>query len=99
MKLVVCLPVKRVSSGSNSTLRGVSLLEATRIKSICSDITGILKDYGRESKRIKSTLNNDDDVNEQLTASREKAMKRIKAIVPHHCNDHSDAVSMIVVGR
>mmetsp|Transcript_1674 Transcript_1674/g.2723 ORF Transcript_1674/g.2723 Transcript_1674/m.2723 type:complete len:294 (-) Transcript_1674:121-1002(-) len=40
-------------SGQHSELRGVSLLEASRIKSICADITGIIKDYGKERKQIQ----------------------------------------------
>jgi hypothetical protein len=65
-------------SGQNSELRGVSLLEATRIKAISSDITGIIKDYGKEVTTIEDEFKDDDLVrNQTLNASRNVAMKRL----------------------
>lgn len=75
---------------NNSTLRGVSLLEASRIKAITTDITTIIKAYGREMKCIREECNGNTSImNEKLKVAREATMTRISAIIPHHCNDHS----------
>ncbi len=77
-------------ASQNSDLRGVSLLEASRIKAITADITRILKAYGKRVKVIHDKFGADDDVlKEKVDECRKDAMARIEAIIPHHCNDHS----------
>lgn len=78
-------------ANKESTLRGAALLEANRIKAISTDITKILKEYGKEMERIKEEFGDDASVvfETTLNSAREAAIKRINAIIPHHCNDHS----------
>eukprot|EP00985_Skeletonema_marinoi_P018417 scaffold10289_cov75-Skeletonema_marinoi.AAC.1 len=76
-------------ASKHSDLRGVALLEPARIKSITSDVTKILKAYGKEFKQLKAKYDNDDDMKPELDVRRASALKRINAIVPHHCMDHS----------
>eukprot|EP00986_Skeletonema_menzelii_P015095 scaffold11045_cov138-Skeletonema_menzelii.AAC.1 len=77
-------------AGKDNTLKGAALLEASRIKAISTDITKILKEYGKQMKCIEDECGDNTSLLEgKLNVAREAAMKRINAIIPHHCNDHS----------
>ena len=50
--------IKCISTGlfklakENSELRGVHLLEAARIKTICADVSRVVREYGVELRRL-----------------------------------------------
>ena len=72
-------------AGSCAELRGVSLLESARIKTMVADISRILRQYGLQYKSIGSTL----EAKTKLDECRERTIKKIASIIPHHCGDHA----------
>ncbi|KAL7545104.1 hypothetical protein ACHAWF_008471 [Thalassiosira exigua] len=86
--------IKCISGGlhklaqQNSYLRGVNLLEAARIKTICSDVSGVLRWYGLKLKELSISKEPSDKA--KLDEYRKEALARIKNIIPHHCGDHTN---------
>lgn len=64
----------------NSHLRGVHLLEAAQIKTVCADISRIIRKYGVQLRQLN---------HEDIESRRNTAMNRLSCVVPHHCGDHS----------
>ena len=64
----------------HTELRGKNLLEAPRIRCICSDISQYLRDFGVELRKgIQG---------EELEKQRKRCLRRIDAVIHHHCGDH-----------
>lgn len=62
-------------------LKGVSLLEPSRIRCICGDISKYLREYGEDLRNVKDP--------DKLDKSRTLTMRRIDNLIDHHCGDHS----------
>ncbi|EJK46210.1 hypothetical protein THAOC_35133, partial [Thalassiosira oceanica] len=67
-------------------LGGTSLLDAPRIKVMCSDVSKNIRRYGEKVSELDKGLA---DYQEQKEKLRDAALNDIDAIVPHHCGDHS----------
>ena len=86
--------IKCISGGlhkvaaDNSHLRGVRLLEAARIKTMCADISRALRSYGVEYRELSRS--DDTKMKENLTICRAVAIKRISCIIPYHFGDHEN---------
>ncbi|KAL7535209.1 hypothetical protein ACHAXR_006341 [Thalassiosira sp. AJA248-18] len=77
-------------AGDNSHLRGVHLLEAARIKTMCDDISRILRQYQYGVEFRQMSRSNDLDMKEKLDQGRNVALKRISCVIPHHCGYHEN---------
>ena len=87
--------VKAISGGMHALianckdLSGKSLLDGARIKTITADISRALRDYGKQL-RSEPPDSSGPEVDDRIKKYRNYAMKRIKAIIPHHCGNHED---------
>jgi len=69
---------------TESTYRGVGLLESTRIKAISLDVSRLL-----HSLHKRLTTNRDGLPQADKQEAIQRCLDGIYAIVPHHCGDHS----------
>ncbi|EJK58916.1 hypothetical protein THAOC_20921 [Thalassiosira oceanica] len=67
-------------------LGGAKLLDAARIKVICSDVNKNIRQYGGKVAELDKELA---DYQERKENLRNAALNDIDAIGPHHCGDHS----------
>ncbi|KAL7547979.1 hypothetical protein ACHAWF_017085 [Thalassiosira exigua] len=71
---------------NNAELRGKSLLDASRIRAMCSDIVKYLRECGDELRALAKWNGNDTDTQKDKICNR--ALVRIDTCIHHHCNDH-----------
>jgi hypothetical protein len=82
--------IKTVSNGlytlgnNNNALKGVSLLEPSRIRAISSDVSKHLRTYNNELVNHK----HDEKEGSWKDEARHRCLKAIGSIVPHHAGNH-----------
>ena len=84
---IKCISNALYKLASNSPqLRGKMLLEPSRIRCICSDISKYLREYGDEIRKLEGEENEESKAKQD--EQRERCLRRIEALIHHHCGDH-----------